>query len=48
MRREMKLLLKLSDVIEGDGIVMGDTVAGGGTNAAHMVVDHVEEVVSTP
>lgn len=42
----MKLLLKLSDVVEGDGTVIGDTTAGGGMDEARVDMDHVEEVIS--
>ena len=46
--KEGETTAKATDVVKGDGAIMGGTATGRVTNKAHMDVGHVEEVVIVP
>ena len=44
----LNIVVEATDVVEGDGTVIGDTTTGGVMDEARMDVGHVEEVASAP
>ena len=44
----LNIVVEATDVVEGDGTVIGDTTTGGVMDEARMDVGRVEEVASAP